>query len=763
MLKPRSLTFRSLLPAFIRRRLPRFPARVNQRLRSGLAFALILAAVASGIATYAALTDTPPFGKDTNTIFWLLNIDLIILLVLVSLVAQRIVGLWSGRRRGQAGSKLHVRLVFIFSLLALTPAIIMTIFSALFFHYGVQSWFSDKIHNAISQSEAFAEAYMAEHQQVIKADMLAMANDLNRSANALADNPLEFEKFLQTQSFLRNFTEAVIFDGSGRMILSAGLTLSMAFESLPDFAIEQAQLGDVVMLSTAGDERIRALVKLNNFPDSYLFVGRMVDPMVRERLDATMKAVQEYEQLETQRSGLQVKMVMIFVTVALLLLFAAIWFGLVLARQLVAPISGLLTVTDRVRAGDLTARVSEQDSIDEFDELARAFNRMTIQIADQRQELITTNRQLDQRRRFTETVLAGVSSGVIGLDRDGRVTLVNSAAATLLQSDSRAMIGQSIAAMLPDLGPLLEQAHQKPARMTQGEIPYLPKDGTRRTLLVRIAVELIGEQDTGAVLTFDDITELQSAQRKAAWSDVARRIAHEIKNPLTPIQLSAERLKRKYLKQIQDDPETFAQCTDTIIHHVGDIGRMVNEFSAFARMPEAVMKHENLTTILRDIAVFEQQAHPGLSIALNTPGQGSLPVFAHVDAQQVRQALTNVIQNAIDALEDASVQNGRVAVTVMADRGTDHLAIIVNDNGPGFPKNEDVSRLLEPYVTHKAKGTGLGLAIVKKIMDDHKGKIILGAPDWLKEDSRWEDLGGATVILSFPLDRVEAMTDLKTA
>lgn len=754
MLTVRPLTMASLVPAFLRRFIPRIRSRTSERLGRILAIILTIGAMASGIATYAALTEAPPFGKNPDTVVWLLSLDLVILLVLVMLIAWRMAAVWSGRRRGQAGSKLHARLVLIFGVLAAAPAIIMTIFSATFFHYGLQSWFSEKISSAIHQSEAFAEAYMAEHQQVIRADILAMANDLDRSAQSLADSPKELEKFLQTQSFLRNFSEAVIFDGSGNMILSTGLAFSMAFETLPDTAIEQAGQGEVVMLTAAGDERIRALVKLSNFSDSYLFVGRMVDPMVQSRLDATMKAVQEYERLEAQRADLQVRMVAIFVVVALLLLLAAIWFGLVLARQLASPISGLITAADRVRAGDLTARVSEIDTIDEFEVLARAFNRMTSQINDQREELITANRQLDQRRRFTETVLAGVSSGVVGLDKDGKITLANTTTATLLQTEARDLIGQFMVDIIPDLKGLLSQAHQKPGRMTQAEIPYQPKDGgARRTLLVRIAIELVGDQDMGAVLTFDDITELQSAQRKSAWADVARRIAHEIKNPLTPIQLSAERLKRKYLKQIQDDPETFAQCTDTIIHHVGDIGRMVNEFSSFARMPEAVMQQENLATIIRDMQVFQQQAHPEMSITLGGLIEKDVPIFAHVDARQVRQALTNVLQNAIDAIDGP----GTIKMTVLADQSRGNIAIVVNDNGPGLPKGVEPDRLTEPYVTHREKGTGLGLAIVKKIMDDHKGKIILGVPDWVKNTPGWTDQGGATIILVFPLNRVDAV------
>jgi two-component system nitrogen regulation sensor histidine kinase NtrY len=316
---------------------------------------------------------------------------------------------------------------------------------------------------------------------------------------------------------------------------------------------------------------------------------------------------------------------------------------------------------------------------------------------------------------------------------------------------------------LPGLGNVLGQAQQKPGKIAQAELPFDGSDGARKTLLVRIAVEQIGEKGVmGAVLTFDDITELQSAQRKAAWADVARRIAHEIKNPLTPIQLSAERLKRKYLKQIADDPETFAQCTDTIIDHVGDIGRMVNEFSAFARMPEPVIKRENLARTIRDLLTLQQQAHRG--IQFNLIGGNDASVMANFDVQQIRQAFTNIVQNAIDSIDSRREQQkasgeksaaGRIDVVISERAAHGDIIITVTDNGLGLPKNEDPARLTEPYVTHKEKGTGLGLAIVKKIMEDHKGRVVLGAPDWLKALPDWQDRGGASVSLILPVDGVE--------
>ena len=604
------------------------------------------------------------------------------------------------------------------------------------------------------ESEAVAEAYLEEHKQVIRADTLAMANDLDREASLLSENPEAFNQLLNTQSLLRDLSEAEVVDGKGNVLALSGMTFALAFEKPPVSEMHQADNGDVVVMTGDKDDRVRALAKLNNFADTYLYVGRMVDPTVLSHVTDTHKAAEEYHWLESQRSDLQVTITLIFIIVALLLVLVATWFGLQFARQLVLPISALIAAADQVRAGDLTARVPEFNRGDEFDGLGRAFNRMTAQIQNQRDELITANRQLDTRRRFTETVLSGVSAGIVGVNEQGRITIANSSAAELFRQDMLSLIGMDIAEIVPEVKALLEQAHQKSGKITQGEIPWSANDDTRRIFLVRIAIEMIGNEDKGAVLTFDDITELQSAQRQAAWADVARRIAHEIKNPLTPIQLSAERLRRKYLKQITEDRDIFSRCIDTIIHHVGDIGRMVNEFSAFARMPEPVMKREDIARQLRDAFVLQQQAQA--QIAFTVEGAGK-PLYAQVDMQQIRQAFTNIIQNAtVDSIKGKQEKGdadyaGRIDIRLVS-RPDSELAVVVTDNGLGLPKDEDLSRLTEPYVTHRDKGTGLGLAIVKKIMEDHKGRIVLGAPDWLKQEKGWNDLGGATVCLILPAE-----------
>jgi two-component system nitrogen regulation sensor histidine kinase NtrY len=432
----------------------------------------------------------------------------------------------------------------------------------------------------------------------------------------------------------------------------------------------------------------------------------------------TEQAVSEYQRLDENRSWLQIAFAWIFAIVALLVLLAAGLIGLIMANQIARPVGLLISAAERVRSGDLSVWVHEAATGDELAGLSRAFNRMTGQLAAQRSELMDAYSQIDERRRFTETVLAGVSAGVIGLDAQGRIELPNRTADELLGLDLLAAIGHPLAEIVPDFAGLFAEAAVAPERARTAEIQTGPAN-RRRILLVRIGAELSAGRTDGFVVTFDDITELQSAQRKAAWADVARRIAHEIKNPLTPIQLSAERLKRRFAKEIQSDPDTFAQCADTIIRHVGDIGRMVDEFSAFARMPQPVIKQEDAGRIVREALVLQRTARPGIHWSSDIPDRG--PVVA-CDRRMIRQALTNLLQNASDAV---AMRDGAGRITLAVQAAAREVRITVADDGVGLPQ-EDRDRLTEPYVTHKPKGTGLGLAIVKKIMEDHAGLLTLG-------------------------------------
>ncbi|MHA1570855.1 MAG: ATP-binding protein, partial [Alphaproteobacteria bacterium] len=603
----------------------------------------------------------------------------------------------------------------------------------------------DTVRTAVNESVVVAEAYLREHKQVIAADALAMANDLNRQWPNLISGPAVANRIVGTQAALRALSEGIVFDSNGQVIGRTGLSFALEMARPPVWALEEAAKGEVVILTSDSDDRVRALVSLQTVPTAFLYVGRFVDPTVLQHIERSQAAAREFQLSEVRRDGLQLTLTSIFVLAALLLLLAAVAAGLIFANRLARPIGRLVQAAERVRGGDLSVRVAEHEHEDEFATLTRAFNRMTRQLAEQRRELVEANRQLDKRRRFTETVLSGVSAGVIGLDSAGRVNLPNRSATGLLDLDFELLSGHLLDEVVPEMAPLISRVRLWPDRMVEDQV-VISRDGRPRTLLVRIASERGGDGSiVGYVVTFDDVTELMSAQRKAAWADVARRIAHEIKNPLTPIQLAAERLKRKYLKEITSDKVTFEQCTDTIVRQVGDIGRMVDEFSSFARMPYPVMREEDLRGICREAVFLQRNAHQDIKFEIAVPDER---VLCHCDRRLISQALTNLLQNAVDAVEgrevlpDVVLPGGKIRLELL-DEG-EILRIVVGDNGRGLP---DMARekLTEPYVTTRARGTGLGLAIVKKIMEDHDGELVLESNEPV----------GARVTMTLPEETLE--------
>jgi two-component system nitrogen regulation sensor histidine kinase NtrY len=704
-----------------------------------LAITFSVSAILSGAATAVVITRSGPLGPDPDLVLACVYLNIAFLLGLGALVVRQLVRLWIERRQGLAGARLHIRLALLFALIAVTPTLIISVFSAVFFDLGLRGWFSERVSTAITQSAAVAEAYLDEHRQTIRGDVLAMANDLNREAPFLLSDSRRFEQVITGQAAVRNLTEAVVFDGAARVYARTGLSFAFDFEPLPESAMERARDGEVVILTSPNDDRIRALVALNSIVDTFLFVGRFVDPALLARVQDTQQAVSQYEELEGRRFDFQLTFAIVFALVALLILLAAIWFGLLLADRLVRPVSSLIDVAERVRHGDLSARVPVEVGLDEIASLTRAFNRMTAQLESQRDELLDANAQLDDRRRFTEAVLGGVSSGVIGLDEDGRINLPNRAAGRLLDRDLDDRIGASFADVLPEFAALMDASNSRPWREASEQIAATLPNGDTRTFHARLSAEVSEGAVTGYVLTFDDVTELLSAQRKAAWADVARRIAHEIKNPLTPIQLSAERLKRKYLEQISQDQDTFSRMVETIVRHVGDIGRMVDEFSAFARMPTPVMRDEDIRDLVAAAVDLQRGGRAEIAVNVDT---GQDPVVLRCDARQIRQALTNLLQNAVDAIEARRATEADTAwrgtIDVALERRGDAVAVAVADNGRGLPES-DREKLTEPYVTTREKGTGLGLAIVKKIMEDHGGSV----------DLRDRPEGGAIVSLVF--------------
>ncbi len=702
---------------------------------------LILCSIGAGIATYAALNGSFGTENQYDLIQKFLVLDIILLLALGATVGASGVRLWQARQQGAAGSRLHLRLVILFSVIAVAPAIVVAVVSFLFFNYAVVATFNAPIKTALHDSMQAAEAYLIEHRTTITGDATAMAADLNRQAPQLLLDPSGLTKVLQAQVAFRALDEAMIIDPSNGAILSrAGFAFSTQLENMSSVAIERALSGEVAILTGANDDRVRALVRLDNLGGVLLAIGRFVDPNVLAHIERTRVSVKTYDTLETERSRFEIFFILIFAVISLLVLFAAILAGLFIANRLVRPIGYLISASRDVAMGNLSARVPSVRGSDEIGTLSRAFNRMTDRLQSQQKELIEANTQLDFRRRFTEAVLEGVSVGVIGLDQEGRIDFPNRVASNLLEIDLMATRGKKLEKVLPEIKGFLKEARQRGGRGFEKQI-VLSRQGGQRTFFVRITTEREDGAVKGYVATFDDITELLSAQRIAAWADVARRLAHEIKNPLTPIQLSAERLKRKYLKQISEDSDAFTTCTDTIVRHVGDIGRMIDEFSAFARMPTATMKMEDLSEVVRHSVFLQRVAHAGITFEVKLPAE---PVSLWCDARQLRQALTNLLQNAIDSIdgrEGESLPAGYISAIV--DMSATTATLTIEDNGKGFPQ-VGRERLTEPYVTTRTKGTGLGLAIVKKIMEDHHGTLTL--------DDR--PGGGARIVLHF-MDRLK--------
>jgi two-component system nitrogen regulation sensor histidine kinase NtrY len=691
----------------------------------GMTLGLAVTAILLGIGTFVLLAGGSPLGPTgPGQIVGMVLANAFVLLLLAASLAARLVRVWAERRRGSAGARLHSRLVLLFGVVAVVPSLTVAAFAAIFFNLGIQAWFSDRVRYTLEASLVASRAWLDQHRDEIRVDALAMAADLNRAAQLyLPANMPAFERLLATQASIRGLTEALVVEPRlGQVVAQAGFVSSGVQELPSTWALEQLRHGEVAVIPGESEARVRALALLDVEPGLVLMIGRPLDGNVLEHLRRTELAFQEYDTLDRNRGSLQVTFALVFVCAALLVLLAAVLVGLVFANGLARPISRLISAAERVRGGDLSTRVEEGTADDELATLTRAFNRMTSQLGAQRGELMEAYRQIDERRRFTETVLSGVSAGVVGLDAEGRINLPNRSASELLGIDLDAGIGLPLARVVPEFAPLIAEAAAAPERPRMAEIPIGPPS-LRRSLIARIGAELRQGRVAGYVLTFDDITELQSAQRKAAWADVARRIAHEIKNPLTPIQLSAERLKRKYLKEIASDPETFRSLTDTIVRQVGDIGRMVDEFSAFARMPQPVIRPENLAQLVREALVLQQAAHPEITYEVTIPDP---PPVAPADRRLIGQALTNLLQNAADAVAArprAEGEGGHIALRLAPV--PDGFAITVEDDGIGLPEGDERSRLTEPYVTHKAKGTGLGLAIVKKIMEDHGGRLAL--------------------------------------
>jgi two-component system, NtrC family, nitrogen regulation sensor histidine kinase NtrY len=688
------------------------------------ALGLVLFSTITAICTFLVQTGLTPLKPSDGIISVLMIVNVTLVILMAILVVFQIIQLFWARNLGVPGAGLHIRLISLFSLIAVVPTLLVAMFAFVSLNRGLDAWFSDRTRNIVDTATTVAEAYLQNASEATRNDLASMSTDLNQQFKMFTDDRKTYINRVARHALLRNLAAAFVFDASTKRI-EANITADerLKFVVPDDKDMAEADKGELVLIQPSpGGNVVRALIKLQGYPSHYLYVYRVLSPVVIEQLVKTRDAKAEYDSLLRQRLGFQLNFGLMYAMLALVFLLAATWLGMRFSERLVEPLVRLLQAARRVAEGDFNAKVVTVEGPGDLINLSQTFNMMTDQVRLHQNQLVKTNQQLDERRRFTEAMLAGVSAGVIGLEPDNTISLLNRSALGLLGLRESNVLGKQLTDVLPEFAPLMEQALSRPSGQAEGQLERNVA-GREISLFLRITTEASNDASHGYVLTFDDITNLVTAQRNSAWADIARRIAHEIKNPLTPIQLSAERLKRKYLKEITTDKHVFEQCTDTIIRQVGDIGRIVDEFSSFARMPKAVPEPNDLNEVSRDATVLQRVSSSDLEITLTL--DKDLPRFAF-DRRLVTQAITNLVKNARESIEtrlaDDPTHPGRIDVQTGIADGAPYLR--VEDNGIGLPQ-ENRHRLAEPYMTTREKGTGLGLAIVKRIMEEHGGRLDL--------------------------------------
>ena len=696
-------------------------------------------------------------GASYTTLRFILLVDLVYVLALMSLVMMQVARLIAARRAKSAGSRLHLRLMGVFSLLAFLPTVTVAIFAGLTVNIGLEGWFSDRVQRVLTTSFAAAQAYENEQREDLGEDARALAEFINATQQrTFFMDEGELRQILASgqSQIQRGLSEAYVIDGTGEIRSRGDRSYLFNFDRPSSEALNRATAGEVVILEAWDENEFRALVKLDTFVDRYLYVSRAVDGEILRLLDDTQETVELYQQLERDRGRVLFEFGLLYLGFAAILILAAIWLGLWFAERLSRPVGRLTLAAQRVAAGDFDVQVPQGEDVDEIATLSRIFNEMTREIKENHKSLLETTRQIEARRRQFDSVLSSVTSGVVGLDRRGRIVFVNRSAMRLLDwFDTGDLVPVAVA--IPEFASMFDELRATGADTVQGEIRVTRK-GRQEILLVRMATRHTEDgRREGYVIAFDDVTDLVGAQRMAAWGDVARRIAHEIKNPLTPIQLSAERISRKFARKLdEEDAASLKSMTDVIVRQTGDLRRIVDEFSKFARMPEPDRRTEDLSVILRYAVLLQQQGQPDVTITNSLP---DVPVMGEFDATMIGQALTNLIKNAGEAIEarrtasPAPEWQPRIDITLSAEGRATRLRIA--DTGIGLP--EDRTRLFEPYVTTRDAGTGLGLPIVKKIIEEHGGTLVLtDAPpiDGLPP-------GGAMAEITLPILRTDRDAD----
>jgi two-component system nitrogen regulation sensor histidine kinase NtrY len=690
--------------------------------RSALIFivGLVAAGALTILATVMLLLGEGIAGQASGAIRTLLIGSLVISAGLAGVLTHRLVRVARAWRAAATGARLHIRFVTLFSLAALAPVVIVAAFLGFTFSQGLERWFSQRVESTIENAADVGRAYVNLASGGLGAEVQAMSEDLNLAQRGLTDEYERYVAFLGAQAERRELSSAFVIDSLGRVLARYEQDATPADDYAPPSrdAFNTADQGEVNVLFDQDKDRLVALYRLSAYDNAYLYVSRAIEPGLVAQLRDFDQSVVDYRAAQRQQASLRGLFTMAYVSTALIVLLAAGWVGLTSASRVAEPIGRLVGASRRVASGDLKARVTIGEERDEIDALGAAFNRMTAQLEAQHRELVEAQEEAENRSAFIEAVLGGVSAGVLGLDNNGRITASNGSAAHLLGVGGGDLVGRRLIDVAPEFADLLNQP------VPAGETPPQRVDIVRESSSANLSVRMSPDSDGGLVLTFDDMTKLIAAQRQEAWKDVARRIAHEIKNPLTPIQLSAERLQRKYAEEIKSDPETFGKCTDTILRQVADIGRMVDEFSSFARMPAPRMAFADMSEMAREVVFGQRLAFADMRVDIEGVDQ---PIGLVCDVRLISQCLLNLVKNAAESVEtrrarDGEPKEGHVTVRLRdLDFGVQFEVI---DNGTGFPE-KDRLRLIEPYFTTRSKGTGLGLAIVSRIVEDHGGLIEL--------------------------------------
>lgn len=718
---------------------------------------LLLAGAALSCAIFSLfiLVGLTPISPTSNVVIGLGVINGLFVLGLMYLIGREVSRLLKARRVGRAAARLHIRIVVLFSIVAITPAVLVAIFASITLNAGLDRWFSIRTQSIVESSSNVAQAYMMENASYVQGQTLSMANDLERNRALFYLDRTGFVDLLTRQAKGRGLLGAFLVREDGDAIVQANIETEKPLPAIPQDALEKAAAGQPTLIPPGITNLVGAIIKLDSIGGTFLYTVRAVDPKVMVAMRLMDENRDEYKAMEAGRASLQVAFAILYLGFALIVLLAAIWTAIAVADRIVRPIRLLIGAADSVATGNMNVLVPVRAVDGDVGRLSRTFNKMISEIRTQQREILEAKDDIDARRRFIEAVLSGVTAAVIGVDEDRQITIANPSAEDFLAMPSDKLMGVK----LGDAAPEIDQVVTEAAVWSRGEFHKqinIMRRGKERALNVKVTREAARD---AYVITLDDITDLVIAQRSTAWSDVARRIAHEIKNPLTPIQLSAERIKRRFGKQIADeDRQVFDQCTDTIVRQVGDIGRMVDEFSAFARMPKPTKEKSDLRDILKDAAFLREigASHVKISTELGSDAQNGL-----FDARMLGQAFGNLIKNAVEAIDAIDAdggerREGRVLVRSQFD--TDHFVVDVIDNGRGLPA-ENRHRILEPYMTMRDKGTGLGLAIVKKIIEEHGGQIELhDAP------ADFDHGHGAMIRVILPhLDATEAASDKEVA